>query len=81
MKWVPNSGIKPRSPTLQADSLLSEPPGKPRNGWWGELNHLIPRAAPPSCMFPEVLVLLIPEMGVHVCMGVCDLSYCIASLL
>ena len=22
-------GIKPRSPTLQADSLLSEPPGKP----------------------------------------------------
>ncbi|MCH3696596.1 hypothetical protein LZB49_08150, partial [Campylobacter lari] len=23
-------GIKPRSPTLQADSLPSEPPGKPR---------------------------------------------------
>jgi len=27
---LPNSGIKPRSPALQADSLLSEPPGKPR---------------------------------------------------
>ena len=27
---LPNSGIKPRFPTLQADSLLSEPPGKPR---------------------------------------------------
>ena len=26
----PNPGIKPRSPALQADSLLSEPPGKPR---------------------------------------------------
>ena len=26
-----NSGIKPRSPTLQADSLSSEPPGKPKN--------------------------------------------------
>ena len=26
---LPNPGIKPRSPTLQADSLLSEPPGKP----------------------------------------------------
>ena len=26
---LPNSGIKPRSPTLQADSLLSDPPGKP----------------------------------------------------
>ena len=26
---LPNSGIEPRSPALQADSLLSEPPGKP----------------------------------------------------
>ena len=26
---LPNPGIKPASPALQADSLLSEPPGKP----------------------------------------------------
>jgi len=26
---LPNPGIKPRSPTLQADALTSEPPGKP----------------------------------------------------
>ena len=26
---LPNPQIKPRSPTLQADSLPSEPPGKP----------------------------------------------------
>ena len=26
---LPHPGIKPRSPSLQADSLLSEPPGKP----------------------------------------------------
>ena len=26
---LPNPGIKPRSPTWQADSLPSEPPGKP----------------------------------------------------
>ena len=26
---VPNAGIEPRSPTLQADSLPAEPPGKP----------------------------------------------------
>ena len=26
---LPDSGIEPRSPTLQADSLPSEPPGKP----------------------------------------------------
>ena len=31
---LPNPGIKPGSPTLQADSLLSEPPEKP----------LVPRA-------------------------------------
>ena len=28
---LPYPGIEPRSPTLQADSLLSEPPGKPIN--------------------------------------------------
>ena len=28
---LPHPGIEPRSPALQADSLLSEPPGKPRN--------------------------------------------------
>ena len=26
---LPNPGVKPRSPALQADSLLSEMPGKP----------------------------------------------------
>ena len=26
---LPNPGIKPRSPTLQEDSLPAEPPGKP----------------------------------------------------
>ena len=28
---LPNQGIEPRSPTLQADSLPAEPPGKPKN--------------------------------------------------
>ena len=28
---LPNPGIKSRSPVLQADSLLSEQPGKPKN--------------------------------------------------
>ena len=26
---LPDPGIEPRSPALQADTLLSEPPGKP----------------------------------------------------
>ena len=29
--YLPNPGIKPRSPTLQAVSLPDEPPGKPKN--------------------------------------------------
>ena len=30
---LPDPGIKPRSPALQADALPSEPPGKPLLGW------------------------------------------------
>ena len=29
---LPNPGIEPRSPTLQADTLPSEPPGKSQDG-------------------------------------------------
>ena len=32
-----NPGIEPRSPVLQADSLLSEPSGKPKNAGVGSL--------------------------------------------
>jgi len=35
----PNSGIKPRSPTLQADSLPSEPPRKPLISFRHSLKH------------------------------------------
>ena len=35
-----NSGIKPRSPALQADFLPSEPPGKPKNTEVGSLSLL-----------------------------------------
>ena len=31
---LPNPGIKPRSPTLQADSLPAEPQGKATKGLW-----------------------------------------------
>ena len=37
---LPNPGIEPRSTTLQADSLPSEPPGKPRNTGVGSLSLL-----------------------------------------
>ena len=37
---LPNPGIESRSPALQADSLLSEPPGKPNNTGVGSLSLL-----------------------------------------
>ena len=35
---LPNPGIEPSSPALQVDSLLSEPPGKPKNTGVGSLS-------------------------------------------
>ena len=37
---LPSPGIEPRSPTLQADSLPPEPPGKPMNTGGGSLSLL-----------------------------------------
>ena len=37
---LPNSGIKPRSPVLQADSLPAEPLRKPKNTGVGSLSLL-----------------------------------------
>ena len=37
---LPNRGIKPRSPTLQADSLPAQPLGKPKNTGVGSLSLL-----------------------------------------
>ena len=37
---LPNPGIKPRSPALQVDSSLAEPPGEPKNTGVGSLSLL-----------------------------------------
>ena len=37
---LPNPGIEPRSPALQADSLPAKPPGKPKNIGVGNLSFL-----------------------------------------
>ena len=39
-RGLPNPGIKPKSPSLQVDSLPPEPPGKPRNAEEGHLSLL-----------------------------------------
>ena len=38
--YLPNPGIEPRSPTVQVDSLPSEPQGKPKNTGLGNLSLL-----------------------------------------
>ena len=41
LEWdLPDSGIDPRSPALQADSLPSEPPGKSILMYYFLLNHI-----------------------------------------
>ena len=39
-RGLPNPGIRPRSPALQADSLPAEPQGKPKNTGVGSLSLL-----------------------------------------
>ena len=47
---LPNPGIEPRSPTLQADAILSEPPGKP----FLTSNRLKRTILPLSVLWPAV---------------------------
>ena len=55
---LPDPGIEPRSPTLQADALTSEPPGKPPMppalGVWS-LSHWTIREVPEICTLCECL--------------------------
>ena len=37
---LPNPGIEPASPALEADALTSEPPGKPNNEWCWAFSHV-----------------------------------------
>ena len=51
---LPNLGMEPRSPALQADSLASQPPGKP---CWSPLNHSTqnsPHLRLPSACFHQL---------------------------
>ena len=45
---LPNSGIKPGSPALQVDSLLSEPPGEPRKIGRREASQLLRETTCPT---------------------------------
>ena len=62
---LPDSGIEPRPSALQADSLPSEPPGKPRilmiHELWttaapipSQLSHTPVRGSDVSALYPQV---------------------------
>ena len=55
---IPNPGIEPRFPTLQADSLLSEAPGKP-------VLHMVVYIC--QCYFLNLSHPLLPALCTHVC--------------
>ena len=42
---IPNPGVKPRSPTLQADSLPAEPQGSPRILEWVKVRDEVERVS------------------------------------
>ena len=82
LKWVvipfsgdlPNSEVEPASPALQADSLLSEPPGKPCRGQQtitGGLGHWLIWASPsatsqPLTHLPKALWLCQPRVEIAI---------------
>ena len=51
---LPDPGMKPGSPALQADSLPAEPPGKPKNTGVGSLS-LLQRIFPTQESNPDLL--------------------------
>ena len=46
---LPDPGIEPRSPALQADALPFEPPGKPKS-LWGVKNIMMAGVMPPEIL-------------------------------
>ena len=62
---LPDPGIKPRSPALQADALTSEPPGKPYNMslvafFWSQVSHLHNNLVPSHILFSCLICQAIP---------------------
>ena len=88
-----NPGIEPRSPALQADSLLSEPPGKPKV-WttrglnWGRVLSLpldyamdhVCRMEPVKAEVPRIYESQCGCVCVCVCVCVCMYAHCCLTL-
>ena len=62
---LPDPGIEPRSPVLQADALTSEPPGKPSTTGIPMLKHLVPP-------FTDLLAAATAAKSLQSCPTLCD---------
>ena len=69
---LPDPGIEPRSPSLQADALPSEPPGKAVVFCYSSLKG--PRPSPHSTPLKKVLCVLFVLCSMHV---LCMSSLCV----
>ena len=58
---LPDPGIEPRSPTLQAEALTSEPPGKPITMRKKKFNYLSKVTKPVSSKFAPKARFLVPD--------------------
>ena len=66
--YLPNPGIDPRSPTLQASSLPAEPQGKPKNTGVGSLSSPAAAAAKSQQLCPTLCDPIdgsLPDSSVH----------------
>ena len=68
---LPDPGIEPRSPTLEADALTSEPPGKPL--WWVLAKKHEQRA---HYFWTDAVKLLCGSPVSHLCGGAGSLCGC-----
>ena len=62
---LPISGIKPGSPSLQADFLVPEPPGKPKTFFYVFRNNLMFSILGSKLSLPSHLPLLCETLPVH----------------
>ena len=62
--YLPNPGIKPRSPGLQANCLPAKPPGKPTNDFIHYHFHVV--------IICDTLKVLVPQL----CLTLCDPMDC-----
>ena len=69
---LPDPGIKPGSPTLQADALTSEPPGKPHFSLHLSFSRAQVKPGPHVHLYHLATTMLLPDRDLHSQDILCD---------